>query len=367
MLALKVLCFAIFTFATSTCNSTPYSSCVIPIEPTDNNWPLIFDRDGVLFQTSDNKFSLAPDEQYIVSCSPFKINQIPNAKFLASNGSGITIVGRCPKSVVNDGLSIPSNFCVENVFGEVELKNDPCEEGGGKFLMFGFLNPVTQKPFLVGSVCIDAQVGYAKNTRALINISHMKETPLSSRVKLPIEISHISKNFDFQLFDLDRYQNLVKDVRKFLKSKEIPRFKITSLMDEHLLGNDQFLGVRNFNWNHILIPDDVKVFGVLLEDVKKFTKGVPFFVEFNMTGVYTIEEADGAKMPLLVEGEKGKKYPIPETVGLTLQDIKSGKIFEFTVFTNSVYGGVDKCAEVRWLTNVNSNGELKKHLKCNVV
>lgn len=364
MLALKVFCFAIV--AVSTGNTLPYSSCVIPMEPSDNNWPLIFNKDGILFQPIDNKLSLAPDEQYIISCAPFKIHQSPNAVVLASNGSGITIVGKCPQNVVIEELSIPNNFCVENAFGEVRIQNDDCEKGGGQFLMFGFLNPVTQKPFLLGSVCVDGHVGYAKHTRAIINISHMKEVPLPSGVQLPINISHISRNFDFQLFDIDRYQNLVKDIKLFMKSEDFPRFKITSLMDEHLLGNDQFLGVRNFNWNHVLTPEDNKMLELLLEDVKELTKGVPYFIEFNMTGVYTIQNSSGRMMPLLVEGEKGKKYPIPEAVVVTLQDIKRLNIFEFTVLLSSVHNEVDICGQIPWLTNVNKNRDLKKHLICKV-
>lgn len=366
MFALKVLCLAIV--AVSAGSTSPYSSCVIPIEPLDNNWPLIFNKDGILFQTIGNRFSLAPDEQYIVSCAPFKINQNPNANFLASNGSVITFVGKCSRNVVDDEIAIPNNFCMENAFGEVRVKNDVCEKGSGQFLMYGFLNPVTQKPFLLGSVCIDGKVGYAKHTRALINISHMKEVPLPSGVQLPINISHISKDFDFQLFDLDRYQNLVKEMKSFLKSGDSPRFKITSLMDEHLLGNDQLLGVRNFNWNHILIPEDNKILELLLDDIKKFTTRAPYFIEFNMTGVFTIENSIGLKMPLLVEGEKGKKYPIPEAVIVTLQDIKGSKIFEFTVLLNSVHNEVDRCSAITWLMNINKNLELmKKHLRCKMI
>lgn len=364
MFAFKVLCLAIV--AVSTGNTLPYSSCVIPIEPLDNNWPLIFNKDGILFQTIVNKFSLASDEQYIVSCAPFKINRNLNANFLASNGSVITFVGKCSRNVVDDEIAIPNNFCKENAFGEVRIKNDACEKGGGQFLMYGFLNPVTQKPFLLGSVCVDGKVGYAKHTRALINISHMKEVPLPSGIQLPINISHISKNFDFQLFDLDRYQNLVKEIKNFMKSGDPPRFKIMTLMDEQLLGNNQFLGVRNFNWNHILTPEDNKILEFLLDDVKKFTARTPYFIEFNMTGVYTIESSIGPKMPLLVEGEKGKKYPIPEAVVVTLQDVRGYQIFEFTVLFNSVHNEVDKCSAIAWLTNVNKNLELKKHLKCKV-
>lgn len=365
MFAIKVLYFS--TAVISAISASPYLSCVIPVVREHNNWPLIFKTQGTLFPTTDDYFYLAPNEKYLISCSPFKIREHNNIKN-NKNAFSVTLEGQCQDRVIDSHPSIvPSDFCEKNVIGEVEIKNEVCGNQNGRFLMYGFQNPFTQKPFLFGSVCIDKIVGFAKHIRALINISQMKEIPIPTGVNPNTKISHISGDYDFQLYDIDRYQKLVKEMKSFMSSEQYPRFKIINLLDEKLLGNGQFLGIKHFKWNHILIPEENKVFGLVMADLKNFAKDRPYFVEFNMTGVYTLQNSRSQKLQLYVEGEVGKKYPVPEKLIIKLDDIKAKIVYEFTIPLQGVIEDTNKCKEIAWLINTKNSTNLKNHLNCNIL